>query len=217
MSFSYLHDASPFPTAANNGPSVLTDQRMLIYKWWFEDQMKSHPDAETRNLSAGGVRIEGMPYADPEELGRLPKRRKEIDRLLARARRMAAEARPAAADVAGVVAGLTAELRGLVELSGRALTALDDLELRLAGGLDVSAVQLVLNGIDQRILEASSRQVVGFLLQPLITDIVQDDGWNRKKTPRAVLDTSRDLYLQIRESASYHLSLFERRFFRRGG
>jgi len=212
MSFAYLHDASPFPVSANTAGAVLTDQRMLIYKWWFEDQMKSRPEAETRNLSPAGARIEGMPYSDAEQLDSLPDRREEIDRLMTRVKRIAGKTGRQAPDVAGVVQNLTAELRKLVDLSSTGLRALDELEQRLKAGLDTAGVKQILNGVDRRILEAGSRAVVSFLLQPLITDILHDDGWNRRKTANTVLDTSRELYRQIRESSSFHLALFERRF-----
>ena len=45
-----------------------TDERLSLYSWWFENRMLRHPECPTRNLSAGGLAIAGMPFDHPDGL-----------------------------------------------------------------------------------------------------------------------------------------------------
>ena len=62
--------------------------------------------------------------------------------------------------------------------------------------------------VDQKILSLASRQIAGFLFQPLIREILDNPegggGFDR------VLATSRDLYRNLEASASYHRRLLEK-------
>ncbi len=88
-SFSYINQARPFPVASNGAHPVLTDQRMIVYKWWFENQLKIYPDCQTLNLAAAGVKIDGMPTVNVEALSRYPCIRSDINERLAKVRQSA--------------------------------------------------------------------------------------------------------------------------------
>ncbi|HEY9593399.1 MAG TPA: 6-hydroxymethylpterin diphosphokinase MptE-like protein, partial [Spirochaetia bacterium] len=62
--FRSLRDIGLFEVRATGGGTVPTDRRMLLYKWWFENQLRMRPDLEAFTLSPRGVAIEGMPPAD---------------------------------------------------------------------------------------------------------------------------------------------------------
>ncbi|MBN1835428.1 MAG: DUF115 domain-containing protein, partial [Spirochaetales bacterium] len=110
-SFQALREAGPFPVENNAGTTTLTDRRLIIYKWWFENQMAqagASPSTPTFSLSSAGVRIEGMPYEAPEALGELEVRRPRIDAVLRAIRRRALEhrRRPGQRTLAAAVAVL---------------------------------------------------------------------------------------------------------------
>ena len=101
---------------------------------------------------------------------------------------------------------LIGELSDLAALSAEGLKEVDEFERLLEGNLDTVSCGEALERIDSRLLSAGSRGIVSFLLQPLITEILNEGRESRGEVLRA----SRDLYRQIGESAAYHLALFHR-------
>ena len=211
LSFLYVHDAGPFAVRANRGGTVLTDQRMLIYKWWFEEQLSRHPEAETFNLSADGVLIEGMRFLDLGELLTLPVVRAEIHRRLEKVKGIHSNRIRDARNIEPALEDLIRELKSLRDLASRGLQDTRLLEGELGRGRDIDTIRRRLDQIDQGILQAASRGVVSFLLQPLINEILHDGGWNAKKPKEEVLAVSYRLYREIEDSAVYHLDLLRRR------
>lgn len=201
-----LTAAGAFPLASNSGGWTLTDRRLIIYKWWFENQLKQH---RTRcySLCPEGVAIEGLETRDLESLLGLPVVRAEIERRLEAARRRGGEAPPPglgerAREALGRLAAELAELAGLAR-QGLELCA----RLRRSGPGGGEAARL--EELDRRILQASSRQVAGFLFQPLIQKIVGSAG---EVTDYAgALELSAQLYRELASSADYQASLLRRR------
>jgi hypothetical protein len=72
------HTAHPFYTKAQRGGHILTDERMLVYKKWFEEEALS---IKTFNLSAG-VKIEGAITAAADDLLALPVQRPVINEII---------------------------------------------------------------------------------------------------------------------------------------
>lgn len=58
--------------------SLITDERMLLYAWWFESKAASFPNIKTASLSPAALHIPGFFLADIDELLALPEREKEI-------------------------------------------------------------------------------------------------------------------------------------------
>jgi hypothetical protein len=81
-SFQSMNDAGPFRAPNNGGGTSITDRRLILYKWWFESQMRLHPETDTRTLSPFGLAIEGMPFASVDEIEKLPPARERIDAAL---------------------------------------------------------------------------------------------------------------------------------------
>ncbi|MGA2479716.1 MAG: 6-hydroxymethylpterin diphosphokinase MptE-like protein, partial [Spirochaetia bacterium] len=77
-SFRGLRDIGLFPVRSASGGVTLTDRRMLLYKWWFENQMEMRPEVSSRTLSPEGVEIKGMALCGLEEALALPVARRQI-------------------------------------------------------------------------------------------------------------------------------------------
>ncbi|WP_428769380.1 6-hydroxymethylpterin diphosphokinase MptE-like protein [Treponema sp. HNW] len=60
------------------GNSLITDERMLLYAWWFESKCAAFPNVKTVSLSPAALHIPGFLLADTDELLALPEREKEI-------------------------------------------------------------------------------------------------------------------------------------------
>jgi hypothetical protein len=204
-SFSSLREIGLFPMLSACGGLTQTDRRMLLYKWWFENQLTIHPEARTFTLSPDGVAVSGMALAQLSDLSSLPPVRKEIDARLAKERQTASElteppkkTRTLRAKLRELVGGLQ-ELQGL---SGRALKANEDLGSSLASG-GQGSVPLVseLDEIDNRILSVSQRGIVGFLMQSLIHQI--GGRGEEKASTQQTLTDGEALYRGIMESARW--------------
>ena len=211
MSYRYLHEAVPFPIASNSSRPTYTDRRMMIYKWWFENQLKiSGPP--TYSLSEQGVRIGGMPFLPLEQVLDLPSRRAEIETIMAAVLACPAsgvDRREAWRKVHPALRELKLELERLKEAADQGL----ELCRRLAAaaqpeGRSARAVLEELDRVDKRILELSSRKVAGFLLQGLIDGILGSPAGGGNL--RDAVAASRAVYAQLRQSAQYHLELLER-------
>jgi hypothetical protein len=80
--FAYLYSAGPFLSANYDGDHTVTDKRMVLYKWWFEDQMKQQPQRVTYTLCKKSVRIEHFQHIEIEKVLELDPCRKDIERII---------------------------------------------------------------------------------------------------------------------------------------
>jgi len=208
MGYHALRDGAPFPELNNEGGTTLTDHRLIIYKWWFENQMKIHPDTETYSLSRRGVRIEGIPLRSWEEIVQGPVMRAEIDRRL----RALLDGRPALLPddngalpdpLADYLARLAGELEEIHAASRRACSLIARLEAEASN--DRPNLIRELEEIDRVLLDSTSREIAGFLLQGSAEEILDRQGaHDREGDPLA--DSAR-LYSELADSAAYHLAL----------
>jgi len=216
LTFDYLHQAQALELPNNAGGTTVSDRRMLIYKWWFENQMKQLSQSggpPSFNLSAQGIQIEGMPFSPLEHLQSLPVVREKIDRALSSVRRDCENlctgkrwARRHSAVRAGLDS-LIGELERLRDLAQRA----EELCSRYGNTAETgeqAAVVEKLAEIDREILTVSSRQIAAFLFQPLVRRILDNPAG--PDDPSTVMATSSQLYKEMAGSASYHLeTLFQ--------
>jgi hypothetical protein len=205
MNLEYLLQAQPTAIKNNAGGRTLTDRRMLIYKSWFENQIKQQRNRggpPTYSLAAAGIAVEGMAHRKMKELLRLPPVRDRIDSALRdlhrMGRRMIKEQRTDR--VIQSMRSLADELKQLQEVaeSGVALCSSN----RPAGEMVPALAE-----VDRKIMALASRQIAGFLFQPLIHEILDnpEGGGNFNQ----VLATSQNLYRDLGASASYHGKLLE--------
>ena len=230
--FLALTDAGLIPVASATGGITLTDRRMILYKWWFENQMKQHPGSSF-TLSADGTRIAGLEYRPLAELLELPVRRAEIEERLARlrSRQAGVDSGGAQPDEAGTQAAarraleeLTRDLGRLEELARRGLQLAGDAR-RSPTGMSArrptspgftptgsSAAADGLEEVDRQILGLASRQVAGFLFQPLIRKVLGGSAGSY----REALELSAELYLELADSAGYQAGLIRQALGRSG-
>jgi hypothetical protein len=212
--FRALTEAGAFPVRSNTGGTTLTDRRMVIYQWWFENQLKQHGDRlPSYSLGAEAVAIAGMPYRPLAMLLELPRVRARIAERMDQAReraRPAAVSEQAAGRAWKAMGELAEELGRLGELAreGLALCAL----ARAPEAETRSRSLGLLDAVDRRILAVSSRQVAGFLFQPLIQKILDGTGTSGAREGLAL---SEQLYAELADSCSYQAALIARALERR--
>jgi len=199
-SFEYLHDADPFEVPANDGGTVLTDQRMMIYTWWFANQARIHTAVSTYNLSPGGVAIEGLPPANIDELLEIPVRRADFDERLRplRSAPSPAEGPPVGAPLQSTVLTLADRLEEFAKTAHEGLTLVH--QLNEESKPDMSR----LDDTDARLGAFRYKNVAGFLLQE-VADRVQNTTRDRSVT--GALESARLLYEGLIEAAEYHVRL----------
>ena len=218
-----LRDVGLFPVRAAGGGTTPTDRRMLLYKWWFENQMKMAGAAESYTLSPGGAAIEGMPLVNPGRLIELPPCRGHIDQRMAEVRARHERRPPLRETAAALRARLDEVGAGLEELESLARQGLDAstvLAAALERGDHPGRAVRALDGIDRRILGLSARLIAGFLLQPLIRRIAAESENAEGQTAGdaeggaggadAVAARSSAVYEGIRESAWWQRQLLRR-------
>lgn len=158
--FAYLRDGGPFRVPANDGSKVITDRRMQLYRWWFENQSQIHPEVETINLSSGGVALDGIPHQPVESFLSLSDRRREVSGLLNSLRHpwkprgsLPEELRTGLRELLGELTAIEADLSRSVAL----------LEERPAGSSLSHDSTAELRNIDERLLGNPNREIVAFL------------------------------------------------------
>ena len=213
-SFEYLHDADPFEVTANDGGTVLTDQRMMIYTWWFANQARIHAGVRTYNLSPGGVAIEGLPAADIEDCLASPIRREELDGRLRPLRSAPVagapgEGVPGNGGAPGNAGAPRAPLRSTVltladRLEEFAQTAREGLDIVVHLDRQSQPDMSRLDDIDARLAAFRYKDVAGFLLQE-VADRVQNTAQERSIS--GALGSARVLYEGLVEAAEYHVRL----------
>ncbi len=198
-SFAAINSAAPHPVPSNSGNTVMTDKRLVIYKWWFENQLKMHPDFRCGNLSRDGVKIEGMRYTSVTDLLDYPElldphpREKISFQMTADTVRQRREA------LRTSVTSLIAKLESLRVLAIQAC----ELTRRID---DTGAIEQ-LNRIDESLLSHEAKEIAGFLLQGLAQQIL--DRTSENTTMEAIRNESTSMYESLRDSAEYHIRLLE--------
>lgn len=214
--FATLRDIGLFPAPCAAGGTVPSDRRMLLYKWWFENQILMHPDLPVSTLSDRGAAIAGMAPVQPERLLDLPVIRPAIEAAKRDLEERLAARRPAGPPPAlpalrEAVAGLRAALDGIARVADEGVAASARLARALSRGADPRREIAALDDVDRRLLEASSRSIAGFLLQGLIRDIEKDAAARAgARDWRAVVEAGAALYRGAAESARFQAGLLAR-------
>lgn len=198
--FRAMRGGRPYQALANDGSEVTSDERLSLYSTWFTRKLANHPEAPTFNLSSRGLAIPGMDHVQPCSLYGLPKRRQELDSLLAAAAgAMTAGEGTGAASVSAVdavVDGLKLELNRLAGMADRAVTVA---EAAIGSHGDIRHALAELTAIDKTVLESEARDVVGFLFASAAEAV----GGRAKNLDDSLIHTAR-LYRAVAESARWH-------------
>jgi hypothetical protein len=199
--FRYLYSANPYRTPSSDGGEVLTDKRMEVYRWWFSGQTALPGSPPTYTVSAGGVRIDGIPYRSLREVMELPERRSEIDSLLAQA---AAPLDPEEQErKKKIVDTAAADLSSRLDrLAGKAADAKRAVEK--ADPADPFRAFMQLEKIDGEIRQDDTRDIAGFLMEDFLQELK-----GKAETAGEVLETSRLLYDRLYAACMYHRELLK--------
>ncbi|MFP4483581.1 MAG: motility associated factor glycosyltransferase family protein [Spirochaetaceae bacterium] len=222
----YIEGGQPYWTNANDDGAVLTDRRMEIYRDWFALQQDRKP--RSVNLSIGGARIADIPPGDVTDTLSLPPRREEIDRALGNAileaggteetpsGRTAWTTAPETERLRDAARRLTADLMKARELAEEAIAAVKvytpgadprhGASGHLRRGAPAGRPVRPLEEVEQDLRSLGSKDVVGFLLEAVATDL--EDA--RPETLEEALGNSVRLYTAILESSNFHIAMLER-------
>jgi hypothetical protein len=210
-SFRSIHDIGLFPARSAAGGVTPTDRRMLLYKWWFENQMKMQPDFACFTLSPDGIAVEGIPLARLEQAFTLPLIRHEIDRRMTRVKEIHRGQTPGVDSrerLRASIARVEEELGALQVLCRRGETLSRELGVILERRAGARESLDALDDVDKGILSLSSRTIAGFLVQSILHRI---EGEGDSTADReAVLARSAALYEGIAESAGWQQELLRR-------
>ena len=195
QAFRALNGAHPFPLTNNTGGATLTDQRLIVYKQWFEERLEQSPERKTYNLSPKGIKIEGIPFVPLRELLSFPHKRKTIDnviRKLSPPSRIDTERRKQ--NIFQGAKYLIEELEKLSSLTEKSIETINTF-LQDPKELPYTEAVTILDTLDKEILNLKSKKISGFLIQPLLKDVISE-----KSTDPLLI--SKNLYAQIKESSN---------------
>lgn len=202
-SFLMVNDAAPFPVESNDGGQVLTDQRLITYKWWFEGQMKMFPDTVTYNLSPGGVKIEGMEFRAVEALGESATVEDKKERLMT----SAVENHDSRGAVTrNAVESLLAEMKKLGSIASEAAALSRRVQKAHPAGRKVLLDSLA--ALDAKLASSSGKDIAGFLIQDIARRIVESE--RVSELSGDAMENSLEMYTELEKAAHYHIELFER-------
>ena len=185
---------------SNDGGSILSDERMSLYAWWFEARLARGDAPETRSLAPKGRAIPGLPLGSLAELLGLSLRRGAIDERLESLLDPAEPRSPQRGREA--LKDLLEGLSLIEELASRALAAAARGRELLEKGSWPQTELSVLSEVDEELHSSAARDVVGFLLPPL-----RDLFVSAPADLAANLATSERLYSKILASAREQLEL----------
>ncbi len=207
-SFDSLMSGNPFYDISYNGESLVTDERMVIYKNWFESQTVIHRGIKTFNLSEFSLKIPGIEHANHKMLSVFPERRELIDRLLKDVEMLFDEATCIPSDefFEKAFRNLLFELEELFSLAEKGEEYAGFLREELERGGDIRPVLESLEKVDQAIMKMHTRDIAGFLVQEISRKVTR--GYN-SSDPQMAVENSRLLYSSIKRAAYYHINLLK--------
>jgi hypothetical protein len=208
----YIAGGDPFYADDKNGNRVLTDRRMMLYRSWFENQVKDSP-ARTINASSGGINIDGIDNIPIDEL-RADLMKDEIGKetALKELREELYSARPDREGVRsflGFLEGLKQKLEAVYKLASRGA-----LLVKRAGSSrnvkdSLSTISRELEGVDSTILaDRDASHMLSMVMQTPIVEIlgkVKADVQDIQTT----VENSQALYSSIAEGAEFLLRLLD--------
>ena len=195
VNFSGLLNGDPFLTENNSSGDTLTDNRLIIYKWWFEGQISNNPSGGLHNLSEHGIRIEGMDYRPVTDLLAKPEIRNSIDRLIARGQSGTGNKQEGMIQIRVLVETIVNECKRLEDIC---MSALDILS-KLKGVTDREILESGFNRLsvlDSLISDSPSKELTGFIIQPVLNEIIDQD--------KSMFENSENLYSSIFDACEYH-------------
>ncbi len=206
FSFSAVNSADPFLMDNNDGTKTTTDRRLVMYRWWFENQIKIQKNIKTFNLSRYGIKIEGMEYQPLKKLLKRPVIREKIDKLFSGLYK-----KPIPESNKKILKKnidfLLSELKNITDLTNTGILEVDRISGNMGNKMIVEKSLKKLDEIDKAISTLKSCNIAGFLLHNTVQTILENNekGLNFSN----ILETSKKLYLELHKSSGYHKKLLE--------
>jgi hypothetical protein len=202
----YIRGGNPFVAESAGGGSVTTDQRMVVYKWWFEHQLSNPPTDEREPsrlvlLSGEGLAIAGATLADggfsATKIQQSDERRLKMQDLRGRLLEKRGQDRSSdkSRKLRAAYEGLSEQLQQIHDIAATALKTSEK------AGQRPEALE-ELEAHDRELLQTSAREIVSFLLQREIREI---EGARAPENLEVALERSRMLYAGLQSSADYHI------------
>ncbi len=213
----YLWDGGPRHGEAADGRVILTDRRMLLYKWWFESQIAAgpRPGPEFRTLSARGLRIEGMdPIRPPDAVTAADESASAAGGRTALDARLAAlhhdrHAEHSTETLEHDLATLAEELLSLESRLGPAVEAAQRAVETHRGDPEAPLDLTPLDETDRMIGASQQREILGFLIHEAAEEIFSTSAGSTAESGERALLNSKRLYSALAESARYHSRLID--------
>jgi len=194
-----LINAHPFPVKANDGSTVFTDKRMILYAWWFESRVIKENCNYTYSFSQKGTAIPGIHTVSFEDFLKRDDIRYKINTILHSLHYCEMEY----SDILSKTLGsLVIKFKEIRTLSLKALELSESISLSIKNQRDISTSLKELENIDNQILVSEVRELISFLLPNLIELFKKADA-----NPIDSLHFSEKLYSAIIDVSDYHLQL----------
>ena len=202
--FRYLQDATPIWRPSNDGRTVLTDQRMLVYRDWFEIQGTLHRGIQTLTLSRSGLKIEGVELTTLQEILEYPSCRSRMNPIL----QNIDQEPPILPDRRAIEEGKHELLEGLETLEKCARDGIQLVQLFQSRHAQHEKIDLeLLNRIDEKILSHKYRNIAGFLMAKTLLSLELA----KPLTVDQTLENSLRIYMDLIDSIRFHKEILNKK------
>jgi hypothetical protein len=188
-----------------DGGKILTDMRMDIYAAWFAESAGKLQNRKPSQVGGKGRKIQGMAVTSVDEMLKSPLCRRELNTHLDKIRKAEADA-SASSRIRRSVRQILENLDRLEELGKRGETLVIEAARAIRLGLNADRYLRSLDNLDKSLLSGDGRDVISFLIQPVILELSSRDSGENPDP----LSSSRRLYREITDSAAYHKAYLRR-------
>ncbi len=203
--FHALRDAGPEYVDAADGGRILSDMRMDVYAAWFEESVSRLSDHYPALVGSKGRKIPGMSITSVSEMKRMPVCRGTLIPLLRKVRDSGNNP-SASTQINRMVREILKTLEQLESLSKQGIRLAEQTEKAIKKRENTDIYLKALNQVDEKLLSGEGRELISFLIQPIILELSSQTVPDNTDP----LSSSLRLYGEIAESASYHRAYLKR-------
>ena len=196
--FHALRDANPGYTETFDGGRILTDGRMDVYAAWFEESAAALKDREPAVVGSKGRRIKGMGVTSVPTMMKQPPCRDRLNQVLNEIKSESPDS-SISERIRTSVKEILPALKDLIKLAEEGIKLTEDTRDAIGRGENPEGYLNRLNKVDELLLQGEGREIISFLIQPIILELSSNSTENSDP-----LSSSLRLYREIAESAGYH-------------
>lgn len=141
-----------------SGNRIITDTRMKLFAWWFEQKISQEKNCRTWTLSKKGLAINGVEFLAPKEFLLLPEIVREKQEFFSRA-----ESRHSSygeAEFSALVSEIYSQVNELDSLTRRGIALCNDI---LCGHPRSEEILCELTGIDREIISSGAKEIASLV------------------------------------------------------